>query len=477
MEINSFIFRNYDIRGKVPDDLDAEKAEAIGRAYGTFLRRRGIGSAVVGRDCRISSPSFEQAYIRGLLSVGVDVVDIGMVLTQMVYFAQYYLKFPGATMITASHNPATFNGFKMATGYSQTTMPADIEEIKKIVTEDDFFSETKKGKLTFLNIKDFYVEDLLKRVNLTKKIKVLVDSRHGTPGAFAPDILRRAGCEVLEKRSEVDGSFPSGTPDPTDKEFMKELGKDVVEAGADLGLAFDGDGDRIGLVDEKGKIVWNDVLLAIFAQEILEKNPGGKIVFNLLSSMMVSETILKNNGQPIVWLVGHSFIKEKISSENAIFGGEISGHLFFKDSFYGHDDGVYAALRLLQYLSEKDKKLSELIADLPKYISSPEIKIGCPDDKKKKILADLTEKIKKDFSMAKIIDDKIIPGNDGLRINFSDGMMVFRYSQNGPYITVRFEAKDEKRYNERRKYVKNILQNFPEIEWKNDLSVNLDSLK
>jgi phosphomannomutase/phosphoglucomutase len=466
MQINPFIFRNYDIRGKVPDDLDIEKAEAIGRAYGTFLRRRGIGNAVVGRDCRVSSSSFAQAYIKGLLSTVVDVVDIGMVLTQMVYFAQYYLKFPGATMITASHNPAAFNGFKMATGYSQTMMPADVEEIKKAVAEDDFFPATKKGNLTFLDIKDFYAEDLLGRVSLPKKIKVLVDFRHGTPGVFVPDILRRAGCEVVEKRSAPDGFFPSGTPDPTDRKFMEELGKEVVESGADIGLAFDGDGDRVGFVDEKGEIVWNDALLAIFAQDILKKNPGGKIIFNLLSSEMVPEVILKNNGRPIIWLVGHSFIKEKVFSENAVFGGEISGHLFFKDNFYGHDDGVYAALRLLRYLGEKDKKLSEIVFNLPKYFSSPEIKIACSDDKKKQVLTGLAKKLKEDFPTAEIIDDKVIPGNDGLRINFPDGMMVFRYSQNGPYITVRFEAKDEKRYNERRKYVKNILQSFSEIEWK-----------
>jgi phosphomannomutase/phosphoglucomutase len=477
MNINPFIFRNYDIRGKVPADLDVGKVEALGRAYGTFLRRRGIERAVVGCDCRLSGKDFKQAYIKGLTLTGVEVVDIGMVMTQMVYFSQYYFQYAGATMITASHNPAAYNGFKMATGYSETTMPHEIEEIRKIISEDDFFTSAHVGQAISVDIKDFYVEDLLKRVKISKKFKIVADFRHGTPGLYIPDILRAAGCEVIEKRSAVDGSFPAGTPDPTDEKFMKELGQEVVREGADLGLAFDGDGDRLGLVDEKGNIFWNDILVAIFAQEILGKKPGGKIIFNMLCSKVVSEIILKNSGRPIVWLVGHSFIKDKISREDAVFGGELSGHLFFRDGFYGHDDGAYAALRLLRYLAEKNQTLSELCADFPKYISSPEIKIGCPDSKKKAVIKNLEEKFKKDFPAVEIVDDRVIPGNDGIRADFADGMMVFRYSQNGPYITVRFEAREEKEYNERKEYVKKALESYPEMIWEDELCVNLDSLR
>ncbi|MDD5528155.1 MAG: phosphomannomutase/phosphoglucomutase [Patescibacteria group bacterium] len=477
MKINPYIFRNYDIRAKVPEDLDAAKAEAIGRAYGTFLRKRNIPVAVVGHDCRLSGPEFSQAYINGLVETGINVINIGMVMTQMAYCAQYYFKTRGGTMITASHNPANYNGFKMAVNYSETTLPDDVKEIKNTVETENFFAPREKGKIIQEDIKEKYAEDLLGRIKLSKKFKIIADFRHGTPGVFAPDILRRAGNEVIERRSDPDGSFPAGTPDPTDEKFMRELGREVVKAKADLGLAFDGDGDRVGIVDEQGNISWNDILVAIFAQEILEKTPGAKIVFNTLSSQIVPWVIKKNGGVPIMWLVGHSFIKEKIASSGAAFGGELSGHFFFKDGFYGHDDGVYAALRLLKYLEEKNKTLSEICESFPKYISSPEIKIGCPDDKKVEVIRTLAEKFKQDFPGGKITDARDIPGNDGARIDFEDGMMIFRYSQNGPYITVRFEAKDEEAYNKRKKYAREILEAYSEMIWQDELCVNLDALR
>jgi len=477
MQITPCIFRNYDIRARVPEELDAVKVEAIGRAYGTFLQKRGIPKAVVGHDCRLSGPEFSQAYINGLISTGINVIDIGMVMTQMVYCAQYYFQTKGGTMITASHNPANYNGFKMAINYSETTLPDDVKEIKEIVETENFFVPQELGKVIKEDIKEKYTQDLLSRIKPGKKFKFIVDFRHGTPGVFVPDILRRAGHEVIEKRSNLDGSFPAGTPDPTDEKFMKELGQEVVKEKADLGLAFDGDGDRIGIVDEKGNISWNDVLVVIFAQEILEKIPGAKIVFNTLCSQIVPQVIKKNNGVPIMWLVGHSFIKEKIVSTGAAFGGELSGHFFFKDGFYGHDDGIYAAFRLLRYLEEKNKILSEICESFPKYISSPEIKIGCPDDKKVEVIRTLSEKFKKDFPNGAVTDDRDIPGNDGTRVDFEDGMMIFRYSQNGPYITVRFEAKDEKAYNERKKYTRTILESYTEMLWQDELCINLDSLK
>jgi phosphomannomutase/phosphoglucomutase len=477
MQINPFVFRNYDIRGKVPDDLDISKVEAIGRAYGTFLQKKGILTAVIGHDCRLSGSDFSQAYINGLTSAGINVIDIGLAMTQMVYCSQYYFKTEGGTMITASHNPASYNGFKMAVGYSETTLPDDVKEIKEIIETEEFFVPAEKGKISIEDVREKYAEDLLGRIRSDKKFKIVADFRHGTPGAFIPDILRRAGHEVLEKRSSLDGSFPAGTPDPTDEKFMKELGAEVVREKADLGLAFDGDGDRLGVVDEKGNILWNDILVAIFAQEILEKTPGAKIIFNTLSSRVVSLAIEKAGGIPIMWLVGHSFIKEKISSSGAAFGGELSGHFFFKDGFYGHDDGAYASLRLLRYLSEKEKTLSELCGSFPKYLSSPEIKIGCPDNLKKEVVKNLSIKFKNDFPAAEITDDSVIPGNDGTRADFKDGMMVFRYSQNGPYITVRFEAQDEGVYAERKNYVRRALEACPEMIWRDELCVNLDSLK
>jgi phosphomannomutase/phosphoglucomutase len=255
---------------------------------------------------------------------------------------------------------------------------------------------------------------------------------------------------------------------------MEELAKIVLENKADIGFVFDGDGDRIGLVDEKGRVLWNDVAVAIFAEEILNRFPGSKIIYNTLCSQIVREVIKMKGGVPIIWKTGHAFIKAKIAEERAAFGGELSGHFFFADNAYGHDDGAFAALRILEYLSERNVTLSQLYETFPVYISSPEIKIGCPDDKKIEVIRDLSVKFKSDFPDAQITDGSIIPGDDGVRADFNDGMMVFRYSQNGPYITIKFEAKDQMKFEERRKYVREMLHRYPEMIWEDQLCVNLD---
>lgn len=475
-KINPFIFRNYDIRGIVDKDLDEDKVEAIGKAYGTFLRRRRIRQAVVGRDCRLSGPLYQKALMKGMTTVGIDIIDLGMVMTQMMYYGQYRFQTNGGAMITASHNPYNYNGFKLGISYSLTTGPKEVEEIRQIIEKDAYFESDREGKIEKADITEDYINDVLKRVHLEKKFKVVLDTSYGTTGIYIPEVLRRAGCEVIGKNLEVDGNFPIGTPDPTAKSVMDRVGKAVLEEKADIGFAFDGDGDRIGSVDQKGQILWNDVLVAIFAKEILERFPGSKIIYNTLCSQVVREIIKENGGIPIIWRTGHSFIKSKIALENAAFGGELSGHFFFADNAYGHDDGSYAALRLLEYLSEKNLSLSQLYESFPKFISSPEIKVGCPDDKKIGVIKELSVKFKKDFPNAEIIDDTVIPGDDGVRADFDDGMMVFRYSQNGPYITVKFEAKEEKVYEERKKYVKKMLESYPEIIWKDELAVNLESL-
>ncbi len=477
MQINPYVFRNYDIRGIVDEDLDVQKVEAIGKAYGTFLRRRKIRQAVVGYDCRLSGPAYEAAMIEGMRYAGINVIDIGMVMTQMVYYAQYRFQTNGGAMITASHNPANYNGFKLATGYSQTTGPEEVQEIRKTIEEESFFKADKPGSLEKKDITEDYSKDVLKRVVLKDKLKIVVDSGCGTTGKYNPDILRQAGCEVIGKNLNVDGSFPAGTPDPTAKKIAERVAKAVLEEKADLGMAFDGDGDRIGLVDEKGHILWNDVLVAIFAKEILERFPGSKIIYNTLCSQITRDVIKMNGGIPIIWKTGHSFIKAKIAEEKAAFGGELSGHFFFADNAYGHDDGTYAALRIMEYLTEKKQTLSQLYESFPNFISSPEIKIGCPDAKKIEVINELSVKFKRDFPEAQITDKTVIPDDDGIRADFSDGMMIFRYSQNGPYITIKFEAKDQAKYEERRKYIRDLLKNYPEMIWKDDLCVNLESLE
>lgn len=477
MKVNSLIFRNYDIRGIVDEDLNEEVVRAIGKAYGTFLHRRKIKQMVCGRDCRLSGEQFQKAFIEGVVSTGVDVINIGLVMTQMVYFAQYRFQTNGGAMLTASHNPWNFNGFKLAVGYSQTTGPEEVQELLQTVENDNYFVSEKPGSITNTDIKEDYINDVLKRVLIKKSFKVVVDSHCGTTGIYNPEILRKAGCEVVEMNTKVDGAFPEGTPDPTDAKLMSNLAQIVKTNKADIGFAFDGDGDRIGVTDEKGNVLWNDVVLAIFAKEILERFPGSKIIYNTLCSQVVREVIKQNGGEPIIWKTGHAFIKAKIAQEKAVFGGELSGHFFFADNAYGHDDGTYAALRILEYLSEKNLSLSQLYESFPKYISSPEIKIGCPDDKKKAVIKDLAEKFKTDFPEAIITDERSIPGDDGVRADFNDGMMVFRYSQNGPYITIKFEAKDQEMFEKRRTYVREMLHKYPEMIWEDQLCVNLDFVK
>lgn len=477
MKINPFIFRNYDIRGIVDKDLDNKKVEALGRAFGTLLNKRKIHEIVAGRDSRLSGKEYQKAFVKGVLSTGINVIDLGEIMTQMMYYGQYRFQTNGGVILTASHNPWNYNGFKLGIGFSQTTGPEEIRELRRLVESEEFYQAEKPGKETKADkaqfIEDYY-HDVLKRVRIKKKFKVIIDPHNGTTALYLPEILKRAGCEVIGINNKADGHFPNGTPDPTDAHLMNNLAKIVLKNKAEVGFAFDGDGDRIGLVDEKGNILWNDVLVAIFAQEILERFPNSKIVYNTLCSQVVEKVIKKNKGIPIMWLTGHAFIKQKIAEENAAFGGELSGHFFFADNAYGHDDGSYAVLRILEYLSEKKMSLSKLYETFPKYISSPEIKIGCPDDKKRTVIKDLSKKFKKDFSKAQITDDSVIPGDDGVRADFKDGMIIFRYSQNGPYITIKFEAKDKETFEKRRIYVRKMLKQYPEMIWEDELCVNLD---
>jgi phosphomannomutase/phosphoglucomutase len=421
-----------------------------------------------------------KAMIKGMRAMGIDIIDLGMVMTMMEYYAQYRYQTNGGVMITASHNPWNFNGFKLSVGYSLTTEQEEVQEIRGYVEKENFFKGAQKGTHTKVNANEFkedYFNDILKRINITNKPKVVLDSGMGTTGAFAPELFERAGCKVIAENIEVDGSFPIGTPDPTSTEVMDRVSESVKEEKADLGFAFDGDGDRIGTVDEKGRVLWNDVLVAIFAKEILERFPGSKIIYNTLCSQIVRDVVKQHGGVPIIWKTGHSFIKSKIAQEHAAFGGELSGHFFFADNAYGHDDGCFAVLRVLEYLSDSGQSLSELYETFPLFISSPEIKVGAADDRKAAIVKEISKKFKKDYPDAEITDDTVIPGDDGTRADFEDGMMVFRYSQNGPYITVKFEAKDQKTYDQRKKYVREMLESYDEIDWEDQLVVNADSLK
>lgn len=459
-KLPSHIFRGYDIRGLVGSELNNETVELIGKAYATWLLKRRIYDCVVGYDCRLSSPEFSEIIIKALTDSGITVYDIGLTLSQIAYFAQYYFRTRGMMMITASHNPKEYNGFKLGTGFSETMLTEDIVEFSKLIESGDFMTNPTPGKRITYDIKKDYFADILRHFDGKVSYKVVVDSCGATTGAFLPELLREAGCTVIEQNTTPDGNFPVGTPDPTERDVQERLAKRVVEEGADLGFSYDCDGDRMGVVDAQGNLIWNDTLVSLYSIDVLDYLPGSKIVYNTLCSKQVDEVIRNNAGIPIMWITGHSWLKAKIREEHSPFCGEVSGHFFFVDNFYGHDDGAYASIRLLHFLKRKNLKLHEVIAQLPQYVSSPEIKIGCPEDVKFELIRTvITDKLKAEFPQAKVSEF------DGIRVDTENEMCIIRASQNGPYLTVKYEAKSEEKFEEMRKMLGDFLKSLPEIDF------------
>lgn len=469
-QIPAHIFRGYDVRGLVGEELDSERVEILGRAYATWLLKRRIYDCVVGYDCRLSSPEFRDAVVKALTVSGITVYDIGLTLSQIVYFAQYYFKTRGMVMITASHNPKEYNGFKFGTGFSETMIGEEILELKNLVERSDFLQRLPTGRHIQRDIFGEYADDLFGKVGETGKFKVVVDACFGTAGLFLPKILRRAGCEVIEQNTVPDGTFPAGTPDPTEQVVQKRVSERVLKEGVDLGFSYDVDGDRLGVVDKNGCLIWDDALVALLAKDILDFIPGAKIVYNALCSKQVEEVIKTAGGVPVIEKTGRAFIEERMRKERAVFGGELSGHFFFADNFYGHDDSAVATLRLLAYLTRTGKSLHETVAALPHYFSSPEIKLGCNDTVKFSLVeGPIADEVKKLFPMASYTEI------DGVRMDTKDEMLIIRASQNGPYLTVKFEAKDQGRYEILKGQVGGILKKFSEIDY--GKGVNLDSLE
>jgi len=475
MKINPFIFRGYDVRGVVDKDLNPEIVEHLGKAFGTFLKRRGIKKAIVSHDSRNSSPHYSETISRGLNWAGINVVDIGLNLVGTFYWSQYYLNCKGGVYVTGSHNPVEYNGFKLANDFSETLVSDDIQELRRMVENEDYEQGDEMGKIKKQDIRKAYFTDLLKKLSIKKKLKVVIDSSCSTAGAIAPDLLRQAGCEVIESNCELDPSFPLGVPDPTSIIVAQRLRDKVLQEKADIGFSYDADGDRIGIVDEKGNIIWNDVLVALFAIDVLSEHPGATIMYNILCSRVVEETILKYGGRPFMWRVGHSFLKKKNQEVKAAFIGELSGHFFFSADFYNHDDGLYSTLRLLSYLAKTNQSLSTATGSLHKYISSPEIKIYCADEKKVELINKISPLLKKDFPTAQIIDDE--RAGDGIRVDLADSMFVIRYSQNAPYLTIKFEAKTEDQYDYLRSYINKLLHSYEEIDWNSNINLNLELLE
>ena len=460
-QIDRSMFREYDIRGRVNvNELNPTTAGWIGQAYGTFLEKRGVDTVIVGHDSRHGSKAVNDTLIAGIISTGRHVIDIGMCLTPMMYWSQYRFDSKGGAMITGSHNPKDWSGFKLACGLSYTLIGDEIREILATIEGETFFEG--KGTLRRESIADEYAQDLAKRVRMRKPLRIVVDTGNGTAGAFAPDILRKAGIDVIGQFTELDPDFPNHEPDPALKKTVEALGARVREEKADAGFAFDGDGDRLGVVDEKGSVIWPDRYMILLARQVLEKQPGAKIVFDVKVSQALEEDIAAHGGKPIMWKTGHSHIKAKLHEEKAALAGEMSGHIFFVENYYGYDDGVYAALRLAEYISQVGKPVSEIIAGTPYYISTPTIDVDCPDDKKYQVVDKLTAEFKRDFK--RVVDI------NGARVTFDDGWGLVRASSNLPVLVLRFEAKTQGRLDEIKTLFRKYLDKYPEIGkvWHNE---------
>ena len=475
MKVNPHIFRGYDLRGLVDEDLTPNLAFHIGKAHGTYLRRNGNHSrALVARDSRRTSPVYAQKAAEGLAAVGLDVIDIGLEMVGTFYWAQHHLKVPGGLYVSASHNPPEFNGFKLANDYSETMVYENLQEIRQLIEAEDYEQSDKTGQISQQNLRSAYFEYLLKRIQIERPLKVLIDAGNTSSGEIVPDLLKRAGCEVAGYNTEIKPDFPLGVADPTEQYIMERTKKEMLECKADVGFTYDADGDRIGIVNEKGQPVWNDMLVAIFSKDVLADHPGAIIMFNTLCSKAVPQTIEAAGGVPFMWRTGHSFLKKKNQTVKAAFIGELSGHFFFSADFFNHDDGTYATMRLLQAMSRTDQTLSQMVGALPQYKSSPEIKVFCPDDKKVGLMDIIATKLRQDYPEAEIIDDE--RAGDGVRLELSDSMFVVRYSQNGPYITVKFEAETNEQYEKLRQYISEALHAYPEIDWQNEISANVGAL-
>jgi phosphomannomutase / phosphoglucomutase len=446
LDINPKIFREYDIRGIVGSDLDDEAVEILGRAMGTYFLGRGQNDVAVGRDVRLSSPGFAKALIRGLVSTGCDVADLGVVPTPLLYFSVFHLKRQAGVMITGSHNPPEHNGFKMMSG-TETLYGQTIQALCEIVRKGVF--PVGQGRVTPLDVVPTYLDYVAGNVSFARPVKVVIDAGNGTGGVVAVPLFKRLGAEVVELFCEPDGRFPNHHPDPTLPEAMEKLVAKVRETKAELGIAYDGDADRIGVVDESGRIIWGDQLLVIFARDILPSRPGAAVISEVKASKVLYDEIARLGGKPIMWRTGHSLIKKKIKEENAPLAGEMSGHIFFNDRWFGFDDAIYASARLVEILARSKDRLATMMASLPKTYATPEIRIYASDEIKFKIVDEVRRRLAARYPVIDI---------DGVRAVFPKGWGLVRASNTQAVIVLRFEADSEADLAAIQKEVRGVLQ-------------------
>jgi phosphomannomutase/phosphoglucomutase len=449
--LNPYIFRKYDIRGIVEEDFTPEVVTNLGRAFGTYITRAGGKTVAVSGDIRLTTPRLMENLMDGLMAVGIKVLNMGIAPTPANYFSMFHLDADGAVQITGSHNPPEFNGFKIS--YKQRAFYGDqIQGLKELIDEEDF--DYAQGSVEKIEILPAYMEMLQSKITLKKNLKAVMDCGNAAACLVAPQVFKIMGIETRELFSNIDGTFPNHHPDPTEDHNLVDLIREIQEGDYDFGVAYDGDADRVVAVDEKGGIIRSDVLMALFLPEII-KNDGDAIVFDVKCSQALEDMIHKYGGTPVMWKTGHSLIKDKMKEMNVAFAGEMSGHIFFADNFFGFDDAVYVSLRLAQLLSNTERTLSEMTAEIPKYYSTPELRLDCSDDEEKFNIAREAE--------AYFTEHYDCITVDGVRVKFEDGWGLVRASNTQPVIVCRFEAKTRERMKEIQELIMGKLQEFGSV--------------
>lgn len=468
MKLAPTLFREYDVRGRVPEVFPDAKAELsdqgmrhLGRAFGTLAKERGRAGVVVGHDLRTYSARLKDRFVEGLVAAGMDVADLGCVLTPTLYFAQIHLGIPAGAMITASHNPQGWSGMKLATEPVTTLGPKDIQHLKALADSGPLASGT--GRVRKVDVRKAYLDDLSSRVHPARKLKVVLDCGNGTAAYFAVDAYEAAGFEVVPLYCDPDPSFPNHFPNPSETANRKAIRAKVVETGADLGLSFDGDGDRVGVEDERGEGVNADLVLLLLARQVLARKPGAPVVFDVKCTQALVEDVAAHGGVPVMWKTGHSHIKSKMKETGAPIAGERSGHIFLKEGFHGFDDGLFAGLRLAEFVANEGKPLSALLASAPRYVTSPEIHVDCADEAKYGVVDRLVAEFQRDFP-GKVNDV------NGARVSFGDGWGLVRASSNLPELVLVFEGTTQDAMDRIKAEFRKRLSAHPEIGrvWHNE---------
>ncbi len=448
--IKAQVFRQYDIRGVVDEDLNSQSYYDIGRGFGTYLRRKGLKSIALGGDARLSTPGFMEAFTKGALETGCDIIDIGIVATPVLYFAIWKFATDGGAMVTASHNPAQYNGCKLNLGLG-SVYAEELQKVLQIIQSGKF--ESGRGTLSKdSTINAAYIDYICAGIKLQRPVKVIVDGGNGMGGPYLPEILRRLGCEVIEMYCEPDGTFPNHHPDPTIEKYMTDLSRAVVAAEYELGIGLDGDSDRIGVVDEKGKMLFGDQILNILARDYLKHNPGQTVIADVKCSKNLYDDIRKHGGIPMMYKTGHANIKMKMKEIGVKFAGEMSGHVFLADRYLGFDDAIYVSCRFIEIVSQTIAPVSTYLSDQPKMYNTPELHIKCADDRK----FDVVAKVCGEFQTEGYDVNDI----DGARITFPDGWGLVRASNTTPVLVTRYEAESEARMNEIKELIETKINKY-----------------